>query len=278
MSNNKVDWDGYVLEDDDTIEEALNVAIEAHDDLELLDMGIAIDIGENNGTSLLDTAYVNDPDDDWNSQSSLSSFHRYTITLEPQDIICGSELYDNSEHPGNITMQQIVQKYLQDYGRATRKSERSTILCKIQDEIKGTQHTSNGVSSRFLFLEMTYDINIQRRDCREATQDEIITEIEGAIRSYFCLLPTSRDVIFGRGRTIRSHPGLERLRAFIDNQRHLYASSDDKQGMVQSTREAVMRAGGRFLLPYNKSRLSDGCIEADEGSVRQKIAHLYRHK
>jgi len=42
------------------------------------------------------------------------------------------------------------------------------------------------------------------------------------------------------------------------------------------TRESVAVVGGRFLLPFVKSRPSDGCVEAPDDAIKRKIAHLYR--
>ncbi len=197
----------------------------------------------------------------------------FNIILEPQDIDSRPEVAD---YPGNISLQRIVQPFLLRYGRATRVNERNSIVFAIHALVVSP---TNRPSSRFLVPGSTSGVNIY---CREATLEEIVAKIEEVIRSHFNMVPTPNDVLFGRGQPIRDHPGNRLLRDFIDHRRHQYFISNniERQAMIQLTRDIITSVGGRFLLPYNGTPFNglNGCIPADEPSIRKKIRDLYREK
>ncbi len=293
VSHNETDFDQYDIDvdmDADVDDEMSREISIGDDDGEFLDALMDLEIPNHIDDIVhdMDEAHLNvstathsdelefDVEADWDGRSCSisSSFYRYSSSLEPQDIVCGRGMYRSTDHPGNIHMQTIVKPYLVRYGKATEEDERSTIVGEIQTILTDTNENTRR-APRFLFPGLSDEGNIF---CREATSEEIVAEINDAIRSHFNLIPTTNDAIFGRGKPIRDHLGNQRLRTFIEPLRHQYSTSRDRQGLVQVARDTVSNAGGRFLLPYNKSQPSNGCILADEESIRKKIAHLYREK
>jgi general L-amino acid transport system substrate-binding protein len=225
------------------------------------------------------------------SVSTASSFERYTETLLPFDIICTARgIYHfqaTPNHPGNVTLQRMVQSNLVQYGLATKESERDAVVSSILSQVSSVlwnHGTTNGTTSRIIQEQARFVLvgpplhNTTTISCRPATAQETKEEIEHALRQHFAIIPTSNCVIFGRGAPARDHPGSRALRAFIEPRRAEYRQSTNKKELERLAKDYISNSRGRFLLPFNKSRPADGCIEADEESIAKKISHLYRHR
>jgi hypothetical protein len=88
------------------------------------------------------------------------------------------------------------------------------------------------------------------------------------------ILPTKVDVLFGRGKESREHPGNLRCMAIIEEQRGPYesASKYKKTEIAERIVFDVYNAGGRFL----KMDHQYGWQEVDEETAREKVSHYFR--
>jgi ABC-type amino acid transport substrate-binding protein len=180
-----------------------------------------------------------------------------------------------SHHPGNTVFELIVSDFVVPYGLATTEPERQAILAEIYSQIEMASGSAGFRPPRYVFPAATSD---GLPYYQMASQDAITEEIKSSIKKHFKLTPRPNDVLFGRGQPCRDFAGNVRLRTYIDNHRQHYASarSVDRRRIKQMTRESVTAVGGRFLLPFDKARPSDGCVEAPDDAIKKKVAHLYR--
>jgi hypothetical protein len=86
--------------------------------------------------------------------------------------------------------------------------------------------------------------------------------------------PTSKDVLFGRGKVVFRHPGNVNYRHLLQKLKERYhgASKFEKTVLVGTILIDIRDIGGRFLL-HGK----DGWIEAPDETSRKKISHDFRN-
>eukprot|EP00980_Cylindrotheca_fusiformis_P000126 scaffold22_cov93-Cylindrotheca_fusiformis.AAC.4 len=88
------------------------------------------------------------------------------------------------------------------------------------------------------------------------------------------VVPTNRDVLFGRGKPFRQHPGNMKLFEMIDEKLDYYKSVPTKQKtmVIAETVEDVQKNDGRFL-----RQDWHGCwIEVDVKMAKEKVSHAFR--
>lgn len=90
----------------------------------------------------------------------------------------------------------------------------------------------------------------------------------------FVLIPSSRDVLFGRGKGLHKHVGNLRLRLVMES----YFAEYERVGKVEKTKlaskivEEVKKNGSRFL------KKSSGAWEvAPDEEARKKVSHYFRN-
>ena len=88
------------------------------------------------------------------------------------------------------------------------------------------------------------------------------------------IVPTSDDVLFGRGKNSMTHPGNVRMREIIESKLGEYESSRQlaKTKISSQVVHSIKDAGGRFL----KQDASGNWEEVDTETCRDKISHLFR--
>eukprot|EP00980_Cylindrotheca_fusiformis_P022430 scaffold9290_cov107-Cylindrotheca_fusiformis.AAC.8 len=90
------------------------------------------------------------------------------------------------------------------------------------------------------------------------------------------LVPSPADILFGRGRKVRDHPGNARFLQLIDH----YMANYEKNGRVDKAciAEILVRmikdAGCRFL----KKDQNDAWGEVEDSEARKKVAHAFRNR
>lgn len=101
------------------------------------------------------------------------------------------------------------------------------------------------------------------------------------------IIPNDNDVLFGRGATIRSHPGNERLRSAVRARRpaFLEARREDKRDIARDIIDEIQESGGRFLV--EAPELASSCssalgqkpwVCADREKAVCKVMHRLREK
>ncbi|KAL3940956.1 MAG: hypothetical protein SGBAC_004609 [Bacillariaceae sp.] len=91
------------------------------------------------------------------------------------------------------------------------------------------------------------------------------------------ILPTTKDVLLGKGRPYQEHPGNIALNDIIDKYRDEYTgckSRTEKTAMSLNILDTIKNQGGRFLM--KKSKDDDLWVVASELKAREKVAHSFR--
>lgn len=86
-------------------------------------------------------------------------------------------------------------------------------------------------------------------------------------------LPSSKDVLFGRGRPFQEHPGNVRFSLIIDSLQPRYevARRSEKTVIAEEVVKKMKSRGGRFL------RRLDGCWEeVSDIMAREKVSQAFR--
>ena len=89
-------------------------------------------------------------------------------------------------------------------------------------------------------------------------------------------VPSSADVLLGRGRGTQSHPGNLLLRQIILSKRGGYQDTyrGEKQAMAARIVELVQKSSGRFLIQYPNG----WWYEVSDDVARKKVSHGLRGK
>lgn len=88
------------------------------------------------------------------------------------------------------------------------------------------------------------------------------------------VVPTSADILFGRGKPFREHMGNIKLFNLLDDNLHRYdaAKMKDKSLIIAEMVELIHGAGGRFLMKEDKHCWS----EVDIKLAKEKVSHAFR--
>jgi hypothetical protein len=90
------------------------------------------------------------------------------------------------------------------------------------------------------------------------------------------LLPSHADVLFGRGKPVREHPGNLALGALVESLLLRYNACNGKEMKRLITQEVINKIksrGGKFV------KQVDGVwADVDEKTVREKVSHTFRNK
>eukprot|EP00980_Cylindrotheca_fusiformis_P015325 scaffold4282_cov112-Cylindrotheca_fusiformis.AAC.8 len=90
------------------------------------------------------------------------------------------------------------------------------------------------------------------------------------------LAPSPGDILFGRGRKVRDHPGNARFLQLIDHYMVKYETAGrvDKACIAEILVRMIKDAGCRFL----KKDQNDAWGEVDDSEARKKVAHAFRNR
>ena len=121
-------------------------------------------------------------------------------------------------------------------------------------------------------LPLTMDGELKKKNHMEFLK--IRQEMEATIGLPRILLPTHRDVLFGRGKPFREHLGNLKMFEMIDGQLDHYESLSTKQktAAIAAMFSAVKKADGRFL----KQDKNSCWVEVDEKAAKEKVSHAFR--
>ena len=96
------------------------------------------------------------------------------------------------------------------------------------------------------------------------------------------IVPSSRDVLLGRGRPFQFHEGNLRLSVMIDQHRARYTEAGSTYGkknvICDEIVELIQESGGRFLKHKNSSNPMDGWENVSQDVAREKVSHSFRTK
>jgi len=92
------------------------------------------------------------------------------------------------------------------------------------------------------------------------------------------------DVLLGRGRSMRTHPGNVHFRKLVAASFDVYCAVDrsQKTKVAEAIIEVIQRCGGRFLKQTTTTPATKGCCDASfweeigNGEARYKVAHTFR--
>jgi hypothetical protein len=89
-------------------------------------------------------------------------------------------------------------------------------------------------------------------------------------------LPTNRDVLIGRGKPFRYHPGNEQMHNIMENYQDEFESRKRgaKANIVEEIVRAIQLSKGRFL----KRDASGWWVEGTNDEAQQKVSHAFRTK
>ena len=100
----------------------------------------------------------------------------------------------------------------------------------------------------------------------------------GTSTSCNVFLPTSKDVLFGRGKPFQQHPGNIRLSLTLDSMRERYngASRHEKTVLAMDIVKTFQTNGTRFLRRVSND--VDGILweEVNDSEAREKVSQLFR--
>eukprot|EP00980_Cylindrotheca_fusiformis_P015320 scaffold4282_cov112-Cylindrotheca_fusiformis.AAC.3 len=90
------------------------------------------------------------------------------------------------------------------------------------------------------------------------------------------LVPSPGDILFGRGRKVRDHPGNARFLQLIDHYMTNYekAGRVDKACIAEILVRMIKDTGCRFL----KKDQNDAWGEVEDSEARKKVAHAFRNR
>jgi hypothetical protein len=90
-------------------------------------------------------------------------------------------------------------------------------------------------------------------------------------------VPTTVDVLLGRGKPFQSHPGNQRMLRIIDEHRTRYLQADrsDKHDIIVEIIGAIRGSGGRFLRRVDYEHY---WIEVSQSIAYRKVGHAFRSK
>ena len=93
-------------------------------------------------------------------------------------------------------------------------------------------------------------------------------------------IPTSRDVLCGRGRPFQFHEGNLRLAALVDQHRARYIEAGSMYGkkniICEEIVDFVSKSGGRFMKHKNSNDLNEGWEIVSADVARDKVSHSFR--
>eukprot|EP00980_Cylindrotheca_fusiformis_P021758 scaffold8587_cov97-Cylindrotheca_fusiformis.AAC.6 len=89
------------------------------------------------------------------------------------------------------------------------------------------------------------------------------------------MVPSSSDILVGKGRPFQEHPGNVMLREWIVRRQDIYETAQryEKKRLVQSVVDQVQSSGGRFLKDGGRH-----WQEVDETVACAKVGHLFRDR
>lgn len=89
------------------------------------------------------------------------------------------------------------------------------------------------------------------------------------------LMPQTTDVLFGRGKNNREHPGNQRMKVHIENHRRVYNRSgrNAKTEITKKIVKILQSEGARFLRQTRNSHLWE---EVPDNVAREKVGHAMR--
>ena len=206
------------------------------------------------------------------SVSSNWSSDQFNIPLRDTDILCSSGIYSKADHPGNVRMRRIIDRYVVKWCRASKKEQQRRL---IADMLLASQNP------RFLIAGIKH-CNILY--CREASTDEVELEIKGELLRHFDVIPTEQDYIFGRGKGAYDWPGNVNCREYMTRRiaRYQNQGRSGKAAIVQDVMNFVDNQGGRFLYPFITDPAGGcikvgGCIVAkDKKDIKEKLKSFLR--
>lgn len=91
------------------------------------------------------------------------------------------------------------------------------------------------------------------------------------------VLPSTVDVISGRGKGLQDHEGNLRYRAIVERYRHTYETTTEKGGkgkIIIAVVQEINASGGRFLKQDSKGRW----IVLDDEQTEDKVSHSFRNQ
>lgn len=108
-----------------------------------------------------------------------------------------------------------------------------------------------------------------------STSNPVVVAAEGGGKTTTILAIRKSDVLFGRGKHSREHPGTMRCAILVENHLHEYntASKVEKTFLSIKLVDMVHNSGGRFL----KKDKQMGWQEVDDEAAREKVSHFFRH-
>jgi hypothetical protein len=112
----------------------------------------------------------------------------------------------------------------------------------------------------------------------QSTTDPMSDSSVGTSVSCNVFLPTTKDVLFGRGKPFQQHPGNIRLSLMLDSMRERYnaASRHEKTMLAMDIVMTFQANGTRFLRRVSND--IDGILweEVNDSEAREKVSQLFR--
>lgn len=135
-----------------------------------------------------------------------------------------------------------------------------------------TQLQSFGIPTKALPFDEQYQIDIEDHIFSVQKRKEIETGNHGRKPKEY-VVPGPNDVLSGRTKMVRDHPGTVRYRTYVERNQAEYevASSFQKTALAYLIMKLITDAGGRFL-KFD----GNGWLEMDVHATRQKISHCFR--
>jgi len=195
----------------------------------------------------------------------------FSIPLRPVDVLCPRGNYVDCNHPGNVKMREIVFGERYNWADAGPK-RRKELLESIRTRIVSTH------DARFLFQGRQDDGDV--RYCREAFPGEVEGEIESELRSYFNLIPTERDYIFGGGAIAQWKGNVFFRERLLDPRRMEYSSAApaQKKIIVDEVYNAIVNCRGRFLYAWDSRPFHGLMEEPKKDHIKIKLGNALREK
>ena len=135
-----------------------------------------------------------------------------------------------------------------------------------------------------LVLPLTIDGELKREEfsdwlkARESLEKSLLSTPENVESSFARsqhVNPTPNDVLFGRGRTIKDHPGNSKLHYLIEANRSRYevAHKWEKTVIASEIVAIIKDSSGRFLRVDGNA-----WVEVDSEIAREKVSHTFRSR
>lgn len=109
---------------------------------------------------------------------------------------------------------------------------------------------------------------------RESMEKWLEQKMQVEKKEHTTITPLPPDVLLGRGKVVRNHPGNITFRNQIEADRDEYDNSSkfDKSVMIETILTGVKASGGRFL-----QLGPGGYVEVDDDIARKRISHSWRN-